>query len=204
MAAEIVVATRSTDKLEEIREILAFRHLQLLSLDDVDVAPTPAEDDIEAHPTFVENAVAKAQYFSQLTSRPVLADDSGIVVHALGGPGVRTKRFALDHGFVGSGKDLDRANNGLLLERLASPKDRSAHYVCAAAFCNGGVTANSLGTCRGIIAAHEIGDGGFGYDPLFYIEDLNVTFAQLSRAQKNERSHRARAFRALVSQLPIR
>lgn len=211
MATDYIVATRSQDKLEEIREILAVTHVRLLSLDDVDIPHSPVEEDIELHSTFVENAIAKAKYFAEGAKRSaegakvaVLADDSGLVVKALNGPGVRTKRFALDHGFVGSGKDLDRANNALLLEKLGGKQDRNAHYVCAAALAVDDVVYSSIGTCSGVIAEHEIGDGGFGYDPLFFIEELGVTFAQLSRAQKNERSHRARAFRALVSHIKSR
>ena len=206
MAAEILVATRSNDKLEEIREILApTLRAKLITLADLGVPAAPEEDDIENFPTCIENALAKAHYFSRLTNMPTLADDSGLVVNALnGGPGVRTKRFAIDNGAVSSdvgGKALDAANNRLLLSKLERENERSAHYVCAAAYVNGSAVASALGTCSGSIAQEEVGDGGFGYDPLFYIEDLSVTFAQLTRAQKNSRSHRARAFRALASQI---
>ena len=208
MAAEILVATRSVDKLEEIRAILgASLRSRLITLSDIGIEATAAEDDIEQHATFVENALAKARYFAQLTGMPVLADDSGLAVAALkGGPGVRTKRFAIDRGVAPAtlaGKALDEANNELLLRELAAVADaeRAAHYVCAAAFASNQRMVCALGTCSGFIARERSGEGGFGYDPLFYIPQLGVTFAQLSRAQKNARSHRARAWRALAAQL---
>ena len=141
MASELLVATRSTDKLEEIRAIIAASaRIELVTLADLGIQPTPAEDAIESHPTFLGNAIAKAQYFADLSGRPTLADDSGLMVDALGGgPGVRTRRFAIDVGAVAaevSGVALDAANNRLLLERLAGvpAERRGAHYVCAAAF----------------------------------------------------------------------
>lgn len=208
MATEVLVATRSTDKLEEIRAVLSSSvRSPLRTLSDVGIAISPAEDDIENYPTFLENAVAKARYFAGLTGLPVLADDSGLMVDALGGaPGVRTKRFAIDESFVPidtRGRALDEANNQLLLEKLGGKDDtqRAAHYVCAAAYAHNGALHTSVGTCSGIISHAEKGTGGFGYDPLFFIPALGVTFAELSRAEKNARSHRAIAFRALATQV---
>lgn len=176
----------------------------LLTLSDLKIEATAAEDDVESFPTFVQNAAAKAQYFAKLTGKPTLADDSGLMVDALGGlPGVRTKRFAIDNGYKGAGgKALDEANNDLLLDKLRDTpfEERTAHYICAAALAwPDGSVVSTLGTCSGIIGTVRTGDGGFGYDPLFLLPDLNATFAQLSRAQKNARSHRALAFRALAS-----
>lgn len=211
MAPEpLLIATRSADKLHEIREILArtaLKPIAVRSLADLGITPSPAEDDIENFDTFLENAVAKAKYFAQLTRMRTLADDSGIVLEALGGgPGVRTKRFALDHGYVPngtSGKALDEANNRLLLERLRGVEDarRGAHYVCAAAYCDGEHVITGVGTIRGMIAHEEKGGGGFGYDPLFCMETLGITFAEVPRAEKNSRSHRALAVRALAPHL---
>jgi XTP/dITP diphosphohydrolase len=209
LASELLVATRSAHKLAEIRAILTgVARLKLVTLSDLNVPAMPAEDDIETHASFLDNATAKARYFASLTGRPTLADDSGIAVDALGGaPGVRTRRFAIDHNFVApdtSGPDLDRANNRLLLEKLAEVPEhqRGAHYVCAAACAlNHRVVATSIGTCRGVIARDERGSGGFGYDPLFIIPALGVRFAELSAEEKNQRSHRAIAFRALAPQL---
>ena len=205
MASEFVLATRSADKAAEIVEVLgAASSAKLRTLTDLKIEPAPAEDDVENFPTFVQNAVAKALYFANLTARPTLADDSGLMVDALDGkPGVRTKRFAIDNGYTGpGGKSLDEANNDLLLDVLRNVPDdkRGAHYISAAALAwPDGTIITSLGTCSGMIAHGRAGDGGFGYDPLFFIPDLKVTFAQLSRSQKNARSHRALAFRALAS-----
>ena len=178
--------------------------VRITTLAELGISPDPAEDEVEQHETFVANAIAKARYFAQLTGRPTIADDSGLMVDALGGlPGVRTKRFAADHGLVND--DVDQANNDLLLARLRDIMDddqRGAQYVCAAAFMTAaGDAITSIGTCAGTIARTPLGTGGFGYDPLFYFPELQVTFAQLTRAQKNLYSHRARAFRALAAHL---
>lgn len=203
MAPEFLLATRSSDKAAEIIEVLgSTTSVRLMTLTDLGIASSEAEDDVENFPTFLENALAKGRYFAQLTGRATLADDSGLMVDALnGGPGVRTRRFALDHGAAANGKQLDEANNDLLLDKLRGISDdkRAAQYVCAAALVwptRDAVTA--IGTCPGVIGYERKGKGGFGYDPLFVIPELGVTFAQLSRAQKHAFSHRARAFRALA------
>jgi len=206
LASDLLIATRSADKLAEIKAILGSSlNARLLTLQDVAIAPDPAEDAIEAYATFLENAVAKARYFARLSGLRVLADDSGLAVFALGGaPGVRSRRFAIDEGMVdreARGNELDEANNDLLLQKLAAKPDsvRTAHYVCAAACADPTrLLGSSVGTCSGRITHERIGMGGFGYDPLFLIPELGVTFAQLTPAQKNTRSHRAIAMRALV------
>lgn len=204
---EFVLATRSHDKVAEILDVLGTAaSVQLVTLTDLHLAPAPAEDDVENFPTFIANALAKANYFARVTGKPTIADDSGLMVDALDGrPGVRTKRFAIDNGYTGpGGKALDEANNDMLLEHLRQvPEDRrGARYVCAAAVVwpNSGAVS-SIGTCAGVIIRQRQGNAGFGYDPLFYIPELQLTFAQLTRAQKNESSHRARAFRALAPHL---
>jgi XTP/dITP diphosphohydrolase len=204
LPSEILLATRSRDKAAEIMEIIAgATRVQLVTLADIGLAPTAEEDELEVHPTFIGNALAKARHFAQHTGRITLADDSGLMVTALSGrPGVRTKRFAADHGIVSD--NPDEANNELLLTQLADVPDgeREAQYVCAAAVAAPhGKTVTAIGTCSGRITREPAGTGGFGYDPLFLIPDLAVTFAQLSRAQKNQRSHRARAVRALAAHL---
>ena len=205
MASEILLATRSADKAAEIVAVLASAsRVRITTLTELGISPDPAEDEVEQHDTFIANAIAKAHYFAQLTGRPTIADDSGLMVDALGGlPGVRTKRFAADHGFAHS--DVDQANNDLLLARLRDIVDddrRGAQYVCAAALMTAaGDTITSVGTCAGVIARAPVGTGGFGYDPLFYFPELQVTFAELTRTQKNLYSHRARAFRALAAHL---
>lgn len=212
----VALATRSTHKAGEIREILRASRIQLISLAELGVSESAEEDAVENAETFLGNAVAKARYFADLTGLPTIADDSGLMVDALDGrPGVRTRRFAIDHGYSGpAGEALDQANNTLLLETLRDIPDaeRTARYVCAAALAlPGGSTSDQLlatnglltavGSCEGRIAHELRGSGGFGYDPLFLLPDLNVTFAELTTEQKNARSHRARAFRALSALL---
>jgi XTP/dITP diphosphohydrolase len=202
----ILVATRSRHKANEIARILGRAHpRRLITLRDAGIAESAAEDELETAATFLENARAKALHSAGVSGLPVLADDSGLEVVALhNAPGVRTKRFALDAGIQVQGDTLDEANNQLLLERLRDVPDeqRGARYVCALCFVDreGGVFS-SLGTCSGAIARAPRGTGGFGYDPLFLIPDLNITFAEFSAEQKDERSHRARALRALANVL---
>jgi XTP/dITP diphosphohydrolase len=209
----LVLATRSADKLTEVRAILAHTHdIEILSLRDVSLPHAPEEDAVEVYATFRENALAKARYFAaRLGDLPVLADDSGLEVDALGGaPGVRTRRFALDEAertgtAAPDAARTDVANNALLLRKLQHTPDglRGARYVCAAAFVDThGTNIVAIGTCTGRIAREPKGTGGFGYDPLFLLPGAGVTFGELSAAQKHERSHRAHAFRALATVLP--
>src|SRR5687767_13440883 len=203
----VLLATRSQHKAAEIRRILAHTGVELVTLSDAGIPESPDEDTIENEPTFLGNAIAKAQYFRDRAELPVISDDSGLEVRALDwGPGVRTRRFALDHGRTGlSGDALDLANNELLLQTMTSVSrpEREARYVCAAAIAwPNGSLMTAIGTCRGEIAHAPRGDGGFGYDPIFFIPDLAVTFAELTPLQKDDRSHRARAFRALTAVVP--
>jgi XTP/dITP diphosphohydrolase len=203
--SEILLATRSPDKAAEILDVLSAvtHNLRLVTLNDLKIPADPAEDRVEEHQTFIDNAIAKARYFAGLTGRTALADDSGLMVDALGGlPGVRTKRFAADHGITTD--DTDSANNDLLLAKLTDvpSEQRGAQYVCAAAIVTAsGAAMTAIGSCTGVIGRTPAGSGGFGYDPLFILPELNVTFAQLTRSQKHEYSHRARAFRSLAPHL---
>lgn len=202
-AVRLLVATRSADKLREIRVVLAGVGVEALSLDDVGLPEVPEEDAVEVHPTFRENALAKARFQAERAVLPTLADDSGLVVEHLGGlPGVRSKRFAADAGTAAAGEGVDGANNRMLLERLDGVADaqRSAWYVCAAAVVvPGGATLTALGTWRGRIAREPAGNAGFGYDPLFWLEADGCTVAQLPPGAKERRSHRARAVRAVAA-----
>ncbi len=208
--ARLLVATRSAHKLREIQIILQGalapaqgRPVELIDLERAGTPADPAEEDIEAFDSFRENALAKARYFAARAGLPTLADDSGLALHALNGePGVRSKRFSGRNDL--SGAALDAANNRLLLERLRDVPDaaRDAHYVCAAAVVRpDGTALVALGTCTGRILHEPAGDGGFGYDPLFFLPALNRTFGELDPAVKNRVSHRARAFRALAAAL---
>jgi len=199
---ELVVATRSGHKMVEIRRILADLHLQglrLLDLEGAGVPPSPDEEGLEPYDTFEANARSKARYFRAQTGLPTVADDSGLEVDALdGAPGVRSKRFAADRGL--EGEERDRANNEHLLDRLGdiSIPDRTARFVCVAVLDRGGEEVQVFrGEAPGLILERPRGEGGFGYDPLFYDPELGKTFAESSREEKNQRSHRGRAFRAL-------
>lgn len=202
---DLLIVSRSADKVREIRQILhPAIGTRLLSLANLEIAPDPAEDDVEIHDTFRGNALAKARYFQRLTGMRVLADDSGIEIDALNGaPGVLSKRFA-DRPDL-SGLALDQANNELLLHLLAGAAEslRGAHYVCAAVLLHHGnqPPLTCLGTCRGSILEAPRGSGGFGYDPLFLLPQLGRTFGELSATEKHRFSHRARAFRALAAWL---
>lgn len=199
----LLLATRSAHKAREIAQILALLELAIVMLDELGLDPTPEEETIEVYDTFRANAVAKARFFAARLQRPALADDSGLRVDALNGaPGVRTKRFSGRDDL--EGRALDDANNALLLEKLAGvPEERrGARYVCSAAVAwPDGRTLATAGTVAGRIAAEPRGEGGFGYDPLFHVPELDARFAEVSAERKNAISHRARAFRALAAVL---
>ncbi|HEV2130309.1 MAG TPA: RdgB/HAM1 family non-canonical purine NTP pyrophosphatase [Longimicrobiaceae bacterium] len=192
----LLIATRSRDKLREIRQILAdLPDWEILGLRDLGIQEEPAEADLEQFDTFEANALAKARYFAARAGMPVLADDSGLCVDALGGaPGVRSKRFSGRTDLTG--RDLDRINNAHLLRLLADVElpDRTARYVCAAAVVDQqGREEVFLGTCDGVILREPQGSGGFGYDPLFFLPAEEATFGELDPRRKNAISHRARA-----------
>lgn len=198
---KLVVATRSQAKLAEIRRILGEGpELHVLDLDEAGVPPDPAEEHLEPHDTFEENALSKARHFHALTGLPTVADDSGLEVDALAGaPGVRSKRFAPEEGL--EGKALDQANNRHLLRLLEGVPhaERGARYVCTAVLVDGDAPPLvRRGEVSGVIAEQPRGAGGFGYDPLFLVPSLGKTFAEISMQEKNAMSHRGRAFQALA------
>ncbi len=204
MTVRLLVATRSADKLREIRQILQeVPGLELVDLDAAGVAPDPAEEGIERFQTFEENALAKARYFHARTGIPTVADDSGLEVDALGGaPGVRSKRFAPEAGLTGRARD--EANNRHLLACLEEvpPGERTARYVCVAALV--GLTEDPLvvrGEAPGLVVEDARGSGGFGYDPHVWDPELRKTFAEMTPEEKNARSHRGAAFRGLAERL---
>lgn len=200
----LVVATRSAHKLSEIRTILAVvPHLEVLDLNDAGVAYSEAEEALEPYETFEENALSKARYYAERTGLPTVADDSGIAVDALdGAPGVRSKRFAPDTGLDGEARD--QANNRHLLQCMDGlpPEERTARYVCVAVMVRPeGEPVLCRGEARGRISDAPRGNGGFGYDPLFFDPELDRTFGQIDAAEKHARSHRGKAFRALAQHL---
>jgi len=161
----------------------------------------------ETGTTFEENARLKAEYYSRHAPGEVLiADDSGLVVDALGGePGVRSARYAEDAGI--STHDPDAANNALLLknaERIPDPQ-RQCAFVCAIAAAQNGTTLHTFtARARGTLLREIRGDNGFGYDPLFYFPQLGKSFAELSREEKLKVSHRGAAFRMFLEWINAR
>lgn len=197
-STEIIVATGNPHKVEEIREILAVHGFRVLSLNDVGAEgiPEPEEDG----DTFAHNARIKATQYARAINRMVLADDSGLAVDALGGaPGIFSARWS---GLGVTREERDNANNKKLLEELAStPADRrTARFVCAMCLsaADGSVIAETVGEFHGSIGTNARGVNGFGYDPLFVVDANGQTSAELTSQQKNDRSHRGAATRAMA------
>ncbi|MBX3027979.1 RdgB/HAM1 family non-canonical purine NTP pyrophosphatase [bacterium] len=191
----LVAATGNAGKLRELRALLDDPALTWRSLADYPELPPVVEDG----DTFLANARRKAHALARHAGLPAIADDSGLAVDALGGlPGVRSARFAADAG-AGSG---DAANVALLLQRLRDvpAERRTARFHCAIVVANpDGRELLAEGRCEGRIAEAPRGGGGFGYDPVFVVGDR--TFAEMSAAEKDRLSHRARAVAALRPRL---
>lgn len=190
MSRKLLVATHNRGKVAEFAEILADLDVAWLSLDDVGVT----EDVAETGDTFQANAELKALAYARQTGLLTLADDSGLEVDALGGqPGVYTARYGgpgLNH--------VDRYQ--LLLRNLQGvpPAARSARFRCVIVLANpDGILGATPGVCEGQIAHAPAGDGGFGYDPVFFLPDRRQTMAQLPSAVKHQISHRGRAMKAI-------
>lgn len=192
----LVLASRNAGKLTEMQALLAPQRWQVRLLSEFSEGAAAEEA-----PTFVENAIAKARYAAAASGLPALADDSGLEVEALhGAPGVRSARYA-------GASAGDAANNAQLLAALADVPDaaRGARFICVMAFLRHAedpVPVLAQGEWRGRILGAPRGDGGFGYDPLFEVTELGCSAAELSREQKQVRSHRGQAMRALLAQLP--
>ncbi|MBE6619583.1 MAG: XTP/dITP diphosphatase [Ruminococcaceae bacterium] len=191
---KVVLASRNKNKIKEIKDIyraVTGKELDILSLDDIGY-----EGEIEENgSSFEENSRIKATV-PALLGYIGLADDSGLMVNALGGaPGIYSARY--------SGEDANyERNNDKLLAELDGIEDRSAKFVCV--FCVAGPDGKVLtvrGECHGTIAKERKGSGGFGYDPLFICEDLGKSFGELSSEEKNKISHRAVALDKLIPQL---
>lgn len=185
----LLVATTSRHKFEEYRELLAGLPFELRSLADAGIG----EDIDETGQSFEENATLKAEHYAGISGMLTLADDSGLEVDALQRePGVHSRRWAGD-----DASDEDR--NRLLLQRLAGVPDeeRTARYRCVIALAvPGRATQTVEGSCEGRIAQQPAGSNGFGYDPLFFVPELNQTFGEAPPEVKNRLSHRGRAAQA--------
>lgn len=193
---QIVIASKNSDKVKEMRLVLKSLPLEILSLADFGDLPDAVEDGA----TFEANALIKARFFREHTRLACLADDSGLEVDALGGlPGVHSARFAGYHAD-------DSINNQKLLNELnkIGVKESAAAYRCALAFVDtDGTEILTEGKISGKIKIVAQGHGGFGYDPYFYIDD-NRTMAQLSTDEKNKISHRGAALRKMILKLKER
>ena len=190
---KIVIATKNKGKLREMAKAFAELPVEIVSLEDFGKLPDAVEDG----KTFAENAKIKAAFFMSRTGCACIADDSGLEVEALNGkPGVYSARFAGFHADDGTN------NQKLLAELDGVGVDKSkADYRCALAFVDtDGYTLETEGVCYGTIKKIPKGDGGFGYDPYFYIDD-NKTMAELTLEEKDKISHRGTALRKMVALL---
>ena len=199
MKPKLVFATRNQGKIKELKILFVEynEQIEILSLGDIEV-PEVVEDGN----TFLENATKKALETSQFTGLPALADDSGLVVDALdGAPGIYSARYA---GIPSN----DQKNNLKLLKALdkTPPENRRAHYYAALVFSDTqshlkNKIYHSWGACQGRILTAPKGDGGFGYDPLFFLPKFGKTFAEMSENDKIDLTHRAKALKSIVPKI---
>jgi XTP/dITP diphosphohydrolase len=202
---KLLAATRNLGKQREIRRILGASGLEIVFPDDIWLRETSDGDALELGDSFEINARRKAEYFARLSSLPTFADDSGLEVFALGGePGVRSKRWS---GASGTAAEVDAANNAELIRRLAGAPEsrRLARYRCVIVFLKsaGDVPTVCQGDSTGRILEEPRGTGGFGYDPLFFSDELGKTFGEATAEEKDAVSHRGRALRALAQSLTV-
>ena len=190
--SDLLVATHNAGKVVEINRMLSDLGIRCRTLDDVGIT----EDIEETGETFEANAVLKAEGYARMTGMLTLADDSGLEVDALdGAPGVHTKRY---------GGLKPPAQYMYLLGQIAGVPDgqRGARFRCVMALADGeSLLATAEGVCAGWIAREPAGDGGFGYDPVFFVPEYGRTMAQLPAATKNSISHRGRALAAIAPAL---
>jgi XTP/dITP diphosphohydrolase len=190
---KVVIASGNAGKLREIARILDPLDFEAVPQSAFDVPECP-----EPHVTFVENCIAKARHASAHTGLPALADDSGICVDALNGaPGVYSARYAGD-------PKSDERNNQKLIEALQGESNRRAHYYCVMVYVRNPDDPQPIiaeGVWHGEIIDTPRGEGGFGYDPYFFLPEFGLTGAELSMEVKNGISHRGQALRALAEKL---
>ncbi len=200
---KLLAATRSAGKQREIRRVLEPAGIEVVFPDDIMLYEDAAEDLLETGETFEANARHKAEHFARRSGLSTVADDSGLEVLSLGGaPGVRSRRWA---GATGSPAEVDAANNAELLRRLAGAPEgrRRARYRCVLVLLRGEGSIPEVfeGACAGRILEAPRGGGGFGYDPLFWSDDLSKSFGEASAEEKDGVSHRGRALRSLAAAL---
>lgn len=188
---KFVLASHNRGKLAEMQRILGQLGVEVVLQSDLGLELEPEENGS----TFAENAAIKARAVMEASGLPAIADDSGLCVDALNGaPGIYSARYG--------GLDSDQARYRLLLENLRGAGSRSAHFHTAVVCCfPNGDTLEAEGDCFGTIAYAPQGEGGFGYDPVFFVPQLRKTFAQLTPEEKNAISHRGNALRAFAGKL---
>lgn len=187
----IVIASKNSNKIREFVELLKNFPVEIKSLADFGPMPEPVEDG----ETFEDNAYIKSLHTAKILGLPALADDSGLVVEALGGrPGVHSARYA--------GMNASDADNcAKLLKNMQGEKNRSAAFHCVLSLAvPSGPALTYEGRCFGKILETPRGNNGFGYDPLFYYEEMSKTFAELTMEQKSKISHRGKALREFVAE----
>jgi len=193
MTQSLVLASNNAGKLAEFAQLLAPLGFAIKSQRELDIPEAE-----EPFGTFVENALAKARHASSLSGLPALADDSGICVPALGGaPGVQSARYAGE-------PRSDAANNAKLVRDIAAHADKSAYYYCVLVMVRHADDPQPIiadGVWHGQLIEQPRGQGGFGYDPYFFLPSLGKTAAELSAQEKNSLSHRGQALRTLMNKL---
>lgn len=196
---KIVLASGNKGKLKEFSELLAPYNFEVFPQSDFKVVP-PEETGL----TFIENAIIKARYASQMSGLPALADDSGLAIDALGGqPGIYSARFS---DVVTGGKATDQSNIDLALKKLDSlpNAERTARFHCVLVYMSHPEDPTPLvchGQWEGRITQTQSGAGGFGYDPVFWVPEFECTAAELDKEQKNNCSHRGKALKQLIAQI---
>lgn len=190
---KIVLASNNQGKLIELQALFAPLGVELLRQSDLGLSEAP-----EPYHTFVENALTKARHAAQQSGLPALADDAGLCVDAFGGlPGVQTAYYATQFGY-----DKSDANNvRALLEQMQGIEQRRAAMVCTLVALRSPQDPEPLiavGRAVGQIVREPVGSGGFGFDPVMFIPELGLTFAQLSDEVKNQHSHRGKAARDML------
>lgn len=206
MSKQLILASNNAKKLRELQALIAPLGVELVTQGALGIPEAE-----EPHVTFVENALAKARHAARLGGGPALADDSGLCVNALGGaPGVRSARYAVDAGRVaeGAGREhIDPANNAWLLEQMAPHTDRQAHFTCLLVAVRHAEDPEPLiaeGHWCGQLLHAPQGEHGFGYDPLLWLPEHQLSAAQLAPEVKNAVSHRALACQQLLQLITAR
>ena len=191
---KLVLASNNAKKIKELNALLAPLGFEVIPQGQLGIPEAE-----EPHCTFVENALAKARHAAEHSGLPALADDSGLCVEALhGAPGVLSARYAGD-------PKSDARNNEKLLSHLAGQANRKAHFYCVLVLVRSAHDPQPIiaeGEWPGEILPEQQGEGGFGYDPLFFVPEFGQTAAEMDAEAKNKVSHRGRAMQKLIERLP--